>query len=324
MVDKKEKIDYSEAYKMICVNNSNKIIGYLKNYEAIGKNPVTDLFSDKVVGYALTPSNASNEEYYNKVYEKVKYNDEKASWEPDSNSIGKVIGNITRVLFESPNKNFKVNVDALASIAVSGGDSIHEDTTENQASTQFRNGLHNYYESKIDNSKLGLDSGSIKAAKDLLDSDLKEKNLSKNKKVFAKYPKLYELVSGKKIEPDKDGNMEIEKFEELSLVYYSFTTNITVILAAVMIAVLARKKKKQQEKNNDDEKSLSDEVNNQRREEDDYSFSQFNKDEDLGGEFQLYGVSPEDLGLEDDYGLGDDIIIKSAYADLINNLMNPE
>ena len=114
----------------------------------------------------------------------------------------------------------------------------------------------------------------------------------------------------KKIEPDKDGNMEIEKFEELSLVYYSFTTNITVILAAVVIAVLARKKKKQQEKNNDDEKSLSNEVNNQRREDDDYSFSQFNKDEDLGGEFQLYGVSPEDLGLEDDYGLGDDIIIK--------------
>lgn len=328
MADEKEKIDYSEAYKMVCADNTNKIIGYIGNYEAIGKNPVKDLFSNKTVGYALTHNNTYDKKYYNKVYAKVKYNNEKGGWEPDGKETGKIVGNITRVLFDDQNKDFKVNINALATIAVSGSDSIHEDIPENKASIQFKNGLHKYYDSKIDNSKLGLDSGSIKAAKDLLDSDLNESNTDKNKKIFAKYPKLYEMVSGKKIEPDKDGNIGIEKFEELSLVYYSFTTNITVILAAVMIAVLARKKKKQQEKDNEEDKSLSNEVKNQRKDDDDddddYSFSQFAKDENIGGEFQLYGVDPEELGLEDNYGLGEGIIINSAYANLINNLMNPE
>lgn len=301
MADKKEKIDYSKAYKQICVDNNNKILGYYEEYSYISKVRVRDLTDNSVKGYLLT-SNNSIEKYYNNVYKKVKYDSWYGVYVPDGDKIGKAVGNITRVIFNSENNSFNANLDGLAGMVSTEGDDVHSDKRENRAIVQWEEGFKKYFDSKADNSKFGSDKGTQTAALSSLKEDFESASSDSNMNNFHKFFEIYNLVEEQKVEPDKNNNINFTDLKKIVYDYYIFCTGFFVLLAAMIVIMAVEKNKDEKQKEEDENRSLAGQntAENNNDENDYDSFSKFMHDARVGRGFKLYGVTLNELGMAGD------------------------
>ena len=238
------KVDYNtDIYSKIVTDTDDKIIGWLDDDE----NPVAYDFDGKRIGRAIVEYEAKDK-YKNKVYSSIKENSN-GLYEPakDSKEIGKVTGNITRVMFKKVNDDFKLHLALIAEMMkYDTYDDYHDANDEKNSSVyQYKKGMNEFFDSHINNQQLGLDSGSIEAAKgqfwgsiDNCEDAESVTNLLKNA------IKQNNMLTGENVELDKDGNIEVHKINMLLLNYYVLIVNISILLAITVIAVVANKKKK--------------------------------------------------------------------------------
>ena len=238
------KVDYNtDIYSKIVTDPDDKIIGWLDDDE----NPVAYDFDGKRIGRAIIEYEAKDK-YKNKVYSKIKENSN-GMYEPakDSKEIGKVTGNITRVMFEKVNDNFKLHLASIAEMMkYDTYDDYHDANDEKNSSVyQYKKGMDEFFDDHINNQQLGLDSGSIKAAKEQLWGDIDNCEDSESVTNLLKDAiKQNNLLTGETVELDKDGNIEVHKINLLLLNYYVLIVNMAILLAMTVVAVLANKKKK--------------------------------------------------------------------------------
>ena len=238
------KVDYnSDIYKHIVVNSDGKIIGWVTDEE----NSEAYDFDGKKIGHAITDEYAKK--YYNRmVYTKIKENSN-GLYEPakDSKEIGKVTGNITRVMFKKVNDNFKLHLALIADMMkYDAYDDYHDaDDEKNSSVYQYKKGMNEFFDSHINNQQLGLDSGSIKAAKGQFWGSIN--NAGDRQSVISLLKeaiKQNNLLTGENVELDKDGNIEVNKLNTLILNYNVLIVNMAILLAMTVVAVVVNKKKK--------------------------------------------------------------------------------
>ena len=238
------KVDYnSDIYSKIVTDPDDKIIGWLDDDE----NPVVYDFDGKRIGRAIIEYEAKKA-YKNKVYSKIKENNN-GLYEPakDSKEIGKVTGNITRVMFKKVNDNFKLHLALIAEMMkYDTYDDYHDTNDEKNSSVyQYKKGMNEFFDSHINNQQLGLDSGSIEAAKGQFWGSIDNCEDSESVTNLLKDAiKQNNLLTGENVELDKDGNIETNKINTLILNYYVLIVNMAILLAMTVVAVIANKKKK--------------------------------------------------------------------------------
>lgn len=238
------KVDYNtDIYKKIVTDTDDKIIGWIGDDE----NPVAYDFDGKRIGRAIVNDEAKKA-YKNKVYSKIKENIN-GLYEPakDSKEIGKVTGNITRVMFKKVNDNFKLHLALIAEMMkYDAYDDYHDaDDEKNSSVYQYKKGMSEFFDDHVDNSKLGLDSGSIKAAKGQFFGSIDNCGDSESVTSLLKEAiKQNNMLTGESVELDKDGNIEVHKLNTLILNYNVLIVNMAILLAITVVAVVANKKKK--------------------------------------------------------------------------------
>ena len=238
------KVDYNtDIYKKIVTDTDDKIIGWIGDDE----NPVAYDFDGKRIGRAIVNEEAKKA-YKNKVYSKIKENFN-GLYEPakDSKEIGKIVGNITRVMFKKVNDNFKLHLALIAEMMkYDTYDDYHDaDDEKNSSVYQYKKGMNEFFDDHIDNSKLGLDSGSIKAAKGQFFGSIDNCGDSESVTSLLKEAiKQNNMFTGETVELDKDGNIEVNKLNTLILNYNVLIVNMAILLAITVVAVVANKKKK--------------------------------------------------------------------------------
>ena len=238
------KVDYnSNIYSRIVTDTDDKIIGWLGDDD----NPVVYDFDGKRIGRAIVNDEAKKA-YKNKVYTKIKENIN-GLYEPakDSKEIGKVTGNITRVMFKKVNDNFKLHLALIAGMMkYDAYDDYHDaDDEKNGSVYQYKKGMNEFFDSHINNQQLGLDSGSIKAAKGQFFGSIDNcGDADSVTELLKEAIKQNNMLTGKTVELDKDGNIEVNKLNTLILNYNVLIVNMAVLLAITVVAVVANKKKK--------------------------------------------------------------------------------
>ena len=238
------KVDYNtDIYKKIVTDTDDKIIGWVTDDE----NPEAYDFDGKKIGQAITDEYAKKD-YNRMVYTKIKENSN-GFYEPakGSKEIGKVTGNITRVMFKKVNDNFKLHLALIAGMMkYDTYDDYHDaDDEKNSSVYQYKKGMDKFFDNHIDNSKLGLDSGSIKAAKGQFFGSIDNcDDADSVTKLLKDTIKQSNMLTGKNVELDKDGNIEINKINTLILNYNVLIVNMAILLAITVVAVVANKKKK--------------------------------------------------------------------------------
>lgn len=238
------KVDYnSDIYSKIVTDSDDKIIGWLDDDE----NPVAYDFDGKRIGRAIV-NNEAKKAYKNKVYSSIKENSN-GLYEPakDSKEIGKVTGNITRVMFKKVNDNFKLHLALIAEMMkYDTYDDYHdEDDEKNSSVYQYKKGMNAFFDSHINNQQLGLDSGSIEAAKGQFWGSIDNCDDAESvTKLLKDAIKQNNMLAGEDVELDKDGNIEVNKINTLILNYYVLIVNMAILLAMTVVAVVANKNKK--------------------------------------------------------------------------------
>ena len=238
------KVDYnSNIYSRIVTDTDDKIIGWLGDDD----NPVVYDFDGKRIGRAIVNDEAKKT-YKNKVYSKIKENIN-GLYEPakDSKEIGKVTGNITRVMFKKVNDNFKLHLALIAGMMkYDAYDDYHDaDDEKNSSVYQYKKGMSEFFDNHINNQQLGLDSGSIKAAKGQFFGSIDNCGDAESVTSLLKEAiKQNNLLTGETVELDKDGNIEVNKLNTLILNYNVLIVNMAILLAMTVVAVAANKKKK--------------------------------------------------------------------------------
>lgn len=237
------KVDYnSDIYQHIVVDSDDKIIGWVTDDE----NPKAYDFDGKKIGQAIT-DNYAKKEYNQMVYTKIKENTD-GEYKPvdDAKKLGKIIGNITRVMFKKVNDNFKLHLALIAEMMkYDTYDDYHDSDDKNSSVYQYKKGMNEFFDSHINNQQLGLDSGSIKAAKGQFWGSID--NCGDSESVISLLKdaiKQNNLLSGENVELDKDGNIEVNKLNTLILNYNVLIVNMAILLAMTVVAVVANKKKK--------------------------------------------------------------------------------
>ena len=238
------KVDYNtDIYSKIVTDTDDKIIGWIGDDE----NPVAYDFSGKRIGRAIV-NDEDKKAYKNKVYSKIKENIN-GLYEPakDSKEVGKVTGNITRVMFKKVNDNFKLHLALIAGmIKYDTYDDYHDSNDEKNSSVyQYKKGMNEFFDSHINNQQLGLDSGSIEAAKGQFWGSINNSGDSESVIGLLKDAiKQNNLLTGETVELDKDGNIEVNKLNTLILNYNVLIVNMAILLAMTVVAVVANKNKK--------------------------------------------------------------------------------
>lgn len=232
--------DIGTAYENIIVKKgTNKIVGYISDDDSLnGAVPTFDI-PPKLYGYyansIIDYDSYKKDDHYHKVYDSIK----RKGWDEGNPKnytfgeyIGDYVGDITKVLFDKDNKDFKVNVSEICS-DIDGG--LGEDVSENEREKSDR--IITAIKKRIfelkDNKSLFFSEDVLKLSVSVMESMLKMDGASALS-FFKDAVKIYNGIGLKGLEIDKYDRMTVDDFIRMFMMYFIFEVATLLLVMIIM------------------------------------------------------------------------------------------